>query len=263
MHPNDDFLSAPELDFDGFRAAMRETWGWFTPAREANIFASKVRTRRALGFAAVDLICNATRLERTALDIRRDNMEYYYVTVQDIGESVIMQNDRVVKIAAGDVVLLDSTRPVTFISPAQDRDGLVCKCRGRTWRRISASRRRVVRAVAGRRKRHVCSINSLLTPPAMENRHSRRPTNLCVWWSMISSAHYSRRPRQLAHATPTNCLVASAALSRTALPIRISLRVRWPPRWEFRCAICRACSRTAGRHAVTTYLRAAWITRRI
>jgi AraC family transcriptional regulator, positive regulator of tynA and feaB len=121
MHPNDDFLSAPELDFDGFRAAMRETWGWFTPAREANIFASKVRTRRALGFAAVDLICNATRLERTALDIRRDNMEYYYVTVQDIGESVIMQNDRVVKIAAGDVVLLDSTRPVTFISPAQDR----------------------------------------------------------------------------------------------------------------------------------------------
>jgi AraC-like DNA-binding protein len=121
MHPNDDFISAPKLDYDGFRAAMREDWGWFTPARETSIFASKVRTRRVFGFAAVDLTCNATRLERTALDIRRDNMEYFYVTVQNIGESIIIQNDRVVNITAGDVVLLDSTRPVTFISPAQDR----------------------------------------------------------------------------------------------------------------------------------------------
>jgi hypothetical protein len=120
MHPNDDFLSAPELDYDSFRAAMREDWGWFSPARETNIFASKVRTRRVFGFAAVDLTCNATRLERTELDIRRDNMEYYYVTVQDTGESTIIHNDQVVNITAGDVVLLDSTRPVTFISPAQD-----------------------------------------------------------------------------------------------------------------------------------------------
>jgi AraC family transcriptional regulator, positive regulator of tynA and feaB len=120
MHPNDDFLSAPELDYDGFRAAMREDWGWFSPARETNIFASKVRTRRVFGFAAVDLTCSAARLERTERDIRRDNMEYYYVTVQDTGESIIIHNDRVVNITAGDVVLLDSTRPVTFISPAQD-----------------------------------------------------------------------------------------------------------------------------------------------
>src|ERR1700761_4901533 len=120
MHPNDDFRSAPELDYESFRAAMREDWGWFTPARETNIFASKVRTRRVYGFAAVDLTCNAARLDRTELDIRRDHMEYYYVTVQDTGESTIIHNDRVVKITAGDVVLLDSTRPVTFISPAQD-----------------------------------------------------------------------------------------------------------------------------------------------
>src|SRR6201991_4414340 len=120
MHPNDDFLSAPELDYDGFRAAMREDWGWFTPARETNIFASKVRTRSVFGFSAVDLTCNATLLERTKLDIRRDNMEYYFVTVQDTGESIILQNDRVVNVTAGDVVLLYSTRPITFISRAQD-----------------------------------------------------------------------------------------------------------------------------------------------
>src|SRR5262245_7528447 len=118
MHLDDDFLSAPELDYDGFRAAMREDWGWFTPVRETN-FASRVRTRRVFGFAVVDLTSNA-RMQRTELDIRRDNMEHYYVTAKDIGESTIIHNDRIVKITAGDVVLLDSTRPVTFISPAQN-----------------------------------------------------------------------------------------------------------------------------------------------
>jgi len=122
MHPNDDFLSAPELDYDGFRAAMREDWGWFTPARETNIFASKVRTRRVFGFAAVDLTCNTTRLERTELDIRRDDMEYYYAVVQLTGGSKIIQDDRVVNVAAGDVVLLDSTRPVTFVPEAEHRN---------------------------------------------------------------------------------------------------------------------------------------------
>ena len=122
MHPNDDFLSAPELDYDGFRAAMRDDWGWFTPARETNILASKVRTRRVFGFAAVDLTCNTTRLERTELDIRRDNMEYYYAVVQLAGGSAIIQDDRVVNVAAGDVVLLDSTRPVTFVPEAEHRN---------------------------------------------------------------------------------------------------------------------------------------------
>jgi AraC-like DNA-binding protein len=117
--PNDDFLSAPELDYDGFRAALREDWGWFSPALETNAFAGKVRMRRVFGFVAMDLTCNATRVERTELDIRGDDMEYYYVTVQDAGESTIIHDDRVVNVAAGDVVLLDSTRTVTFVPAPQ------------------------------------------------------------------------------------------------------------------------------------------------
>ena len=122
MHPNDDFLSAPKLDYDGFRAALRENWGWFSPALEANIFAGKVRTRRVFGFVATDLTCNATRVERTESDIRRDDMEYYYAVVQLTGGSTIIQDDRVVDVAAGDVVLLDSTRPVTFVPEAEHRN---------------------------------------------------------------------------------------------------------------------------------------------
>jgi AraC-like DNA-binding protein len=121
VYPNDDLLSTPELDYGGFRAALREDWGWFSPARETNIFASKVRTRRVFGFAAVDLTCNAGRVERTKMDIRRDDMEYYYVTARSSGESTIIHDDRVVNLAAGDVALLDSTRPVTFVSAAGHR----------------------------------------------------------------------------------------------------------------------------------------------
>jgi AraC family transcriptional regulator, positive regulator of tynA and feaB len=122
MHPNDDFLSTPELDYDGFRAALREHWGWFSAALEANIFAGKVRTRRVFGFVATDLACNATRVERTELDIRRDDMEYYYAVVQLTGGSTIIQDDRVVNFAAGNVVLLDSTKPVTFVPEAEHRN---------------------------------------------------------------------------------------------------------------------------------------------
>ncbi len=109
------------MDYDGFRAALREDWGWFSPALEANIFAGKVRTRRVFGFVATDLSCNATRVERTELDIRRDDMEYYYVVAQLTGGSTITQGDRLVDVAAGDVVLLDSARPATFVPDAQHR----------------------------------------------------------------------------------------------------------------------------------------------
>jgi AraC-like DNA-binding protein len=120
VHTNSDLLSAPELDYDGFRAALREDWGWFSPA-EANIFAGKVHTRHVFGHVAMDLTCNVARMDRTKLDIRRDDMEHYYVTVQSSGESKIFQNDRVLNVAAGDIVLLDSTKPVTIVAPAHHR----------------------------------------------------------------------------------------------------------------------------------------------
>jgi AraC family transcriptional activator of tynA and feaB len=119
VQPNDDFLSAPKLDYDGFIAALRENFGCFSPARGTNIFAGRVRPRRVFGFAAVDLACNTVRVDRTELDIRRDDMEYYFVVAQLTGGSTIIQNDRVVNAAAGELVLLDSTRPVTLVGVRQ------------------------------------------------------------------------------------------------------------------------------------------------
>jgi AraC family transcriptional activator of tynA and feaB len=115
MQPNDDFLSAPELDCDGFRAVVREDWGCFSPARE---IVSKARARRVFGLVALDITCNAAPVERTQRDVRRDDMDYYYVAVQT-GDYTIIHDDRVLDVVAGDVVLLDATRPVMFAPPAQ------------------------------------------------------------------------------------------------------------------------------------------------
>jgi AraC-like DNA-binding protein len=122
VHPNNDLLGVPELDYDGFRAALRQEWGWFSPTSEGDVFAGKVRTRRVFGFVATDLTCNSPRVERTKLDIRRDEKEYYFAVVQLTGGSTVVQDDRVASIGAGDVVLLDSTRPVTFVPEAQHRN---------------------------------------------------------------------------------------------------------------------------------------------
>jgi AraC family transcriptional activator of tynA and feaB len=119
VQPNDDFLSASKLDYDGFIAALRKNFGCFSPARGTNIFAGRVRPRRVFGFAAVDLACDTVRVDRTNLDIRRDNMEYYFVVAQLTSGSTIIQNDRVVNAAAGELVLLDSTRPVTLVGVQQ------------------------------------------------------------------------------------------------------------------------------------------------
>src|ERR1700761_310471 len=113
MHPNDDFLCAPKLDYDGFIAALRENFGCFSPVR-TDIFAGRVRPRRVFGFAAVDLACGGVRVDRTRLDIRRDDLEFYFVVAQLTGGSTIIQNDRIVQPAAGELVLLDSTSPVTL-----------------------------------------------------------------------------------------------------------------------------------------------------
>ena len=124
MQQNDDFLSAPQLDYDGFRTALRKNWGCFSsPALEASMFAGKVRMRSVFGFVAMDLTCNISCVERTQRDLRRDGMEYYYVTFQDSGASTIIHDDRALNVVAGDVVLLDSRKPVSFVSLDQHPSG--------------------------------------------------------------------------------------------------------------------------------------------
>jgi AraC family transcriptional activator of tynA and feaB len=111
MHPNDDFLSTPELDYDGWRDVLRKDWGWHSALdiEQGGAFTGRVRPQNVHGFVAMDFTCNACRVERTERDARLDDLEHYYVAIQVAGGSMVVQDDRNVRLAAGDVAL--SIRP--------------------------------------------------------------------------------------------------------------------------------------------------------
>jgi len=89
------------------------------------------------------------------------------------------------------------------------------------------------------------------------------------WWVYASGGLWSPR-RTVCTARPAWLAPQRHAVharlpdhKRTALPIRTCLHARWLQRREFRYAICRSCSRSVGRRAVTTYVRPVWIMRRV
>jgi len=117
MLADDEFLSSPELDLDGWRdALLLRSWLYTPVARESQPFIGRARARSVCGFFGVDLRCNALRVERTQRDTRRDGVDHFFALFQVAGASTIVQNDRAVQLIVGDVALIDSTRPGTHIS---------------------------------------------------------------------------------------------------------------------------------------------------
>jgi AraC family transcriptional activator of tynA and feaB len=117
MHSSSAFLSIPNLDYEAWRDAVRSICGRYTPGGiEPKSFSGRARVRSICGFRAVDLSSNAYSLERAFEDIRSDAADHYYALFQMGGQSIIIQNDRTVELAIGDAVLVDASRPVTYLS---------------------------------------------------------------------------------------------------------------------------------------------------
>jgi AraC family transcriptional activator of tynA and feaB len=117
MHPRCDFPSSSELAFENWRASLRSLGGRYNLEDvDPKLFAGWVRPRSICGFEAIDLSCNAPRIERTHRDIHLDGVEHYYALFQFAGQSKMIQNDQAVVLDVGDVALVDSTRPVTYLS---------------------------------------------------------------------------------------------------------------------------------------------------
>ena len=117
MDLSDDFDTKSVLDFESWKATLRTLCGRYNPEGiELNDFAGSVRAAHICGFDAVDLSCNAHRIERTQRDVRLDGTDHYGAIFQLAGCSTLMQNDRVTELAVGDIALVDSTLPVTYIS---------------------------------------------------------------------------------------------------------------------------------------------------
>ena len=78
MDPSSDLLSRPELHYEGWIDALRPDWGRYNPeAIKPETFAGRVRPRSVCGLTAMDLTCNAHRVERTRRDTRLDDMDHF------------------------------------------------------------------------------------------------------------------------------------------------------------------------------------------
>jgi AraC family transcriptional activator of tynA and feaB len=119
MDQSADFLSTPELNYEGWKDALRPNWGLYTPD-DPKAFAGRVRSRSICGFNASD-ISNNIRRERTQGDVRLDGVDHCYAVFQIAGRSTIIQNDQAVTLAVGDVALIDSARPVTYVNDGYEQ----------------------------------------------------------------------------------------------------------------------------------------------
>jgi hypothetical protein len=50
--------------------------------------------------------------------VRLDDVEFYHAVFQVVGRSTVLQNDQAVTLDVGEVALVDSTRPVTYVNDA-------------------------------------------------------------------------------------------------------------------------------------------------
>jgi AraC family transcriptional regulator, positive regulator of tynA and feaB len=120
MHPNAVFLGTAELNYEQWRDLLRPNWGIYTPD-DPKSFVGRVRPRRIYGLDASDISGNGRRCERTQKDVRLDGVDHFYAVFQFAGRSTIIQDDQAVPLTAGDVTLIDSARPVTYLNGSHEQ----------------------------------------------------------------------------------------------------------------------------------------------
>ncbi len=115
-HP-DGILGSPQLDYEAWRDLLRSKCGrYYSEAIEPDAFTGWVRPVSVRGFTALDIGCNAPRVERTYRDVRLDGADHYFAVFQVSGRLAMTHNDQAVRFTAGDVALVDAARPVTYIA---------------------------------------------------------------------------------------------------------------------------------------------------
>jgi AraC family transcriptional activator of tynA and feaB len=117
----DDFVGSQQLNFEAWRETLRALCGRYSPEGiESKDFTGWVRPMSVSGFMALDIGCNAERIERTYQDTRLDSADHYFALFQVGGRSVVTHNGQTMQLAVGDVAFIDAARPATYLADNGD-----------------------------------------------------------------------------------------------------------------------------------------------
>ena len=117
MFENDYCLGAEQMDYGAWSASVRSLCGRHTLVHgDPKSFSAWLRTFSLCGFKAVDVCCGSHRFERSHPEVRMNDLDHYKAVFQLAGHSTIYQNDQCVRLAEGDVALVDTARPITCVS---------------------------------------------------------------------------------------------------------------------------------------------------
>jgi AraC-binding-like domain len=260
-----DFAGEPQLPYHAWRALLYANYGRYNPEGiEPAAFVGWVRPLSTNGLTAVDIGCNAPRIERTQRDIRLDGVEHYSVLFQVAGCSAFSQNDRVTRVATNDVVLIDTARPMTCFVDNCVAQWLILICRGGRLSHILDLNRREEQAGAAERAPDVRCSTLFRAQMKVTSRCCRLVTLTSNWRSTILSA------RCLCHLSKVRSRAIRTSYSRTStvswsstLPIPTSAPLTLQRKQGFRCVTSRSCLRAAARAAANTFIPCVWTTRRV
>jgi hypothetical protein len=258
-----DFAGEPRLPYDAWRDLLFSNYGRYNPEGiEPAGFVGWLRPLSTNGLTAVDLGCNAPRIERARRDIRLDGIEQYCLLFQVAGSSAFSQNDRVVRVATNDVVLIDTARPMTCFV-----DNCVAQ-----WLILNLPRRPLISHLGFEPR----GGDAAEYPPAAHcstlfgaqmkvmNRYCRIVTPTSNWRSTILSAHCLRRPIKVcSRAIRTSYSRACTVSWLGTLPIQISAPLTLRRKRAFRCVTSRSYLRSVALAAANTFIPCVWITRRV
>jgi AraC family transcriptional regulator, positive regulator of tynA and feaB len=108
-------LPRPQLDYDAWRDLLQKVCARYNPEGvQPDAFTGWIRPIDVCGFKAVDAGCNAARVERDHRDIRLDGADDYFALFRFRGQALMRQDEEAVRLAVGDAVLVDASRPVKF-----------------------------------------------------------------------------------------------------------------------------------------------------
>jgi AraC family transcriptional regulator, positive regulator of tynA and feaB len=120
MRQSNKTFDSSQLEYDAWRDLLRSKGGrYYSEGIKPSAFIGWVRSVSVRGFTALDIGCNAQRVERTYRDVRLDGADHYFALFQVDGQLAMTHNDKAVRLAAGDVALVDAALPVKYSADSE------------------------------------------------------------------------------------------------------------------------------------------------